>query len=122
MGDLAQASRLLEEQESICLRIGHQVGLAACIGNRAILKRQQGDLPGALVDVEEQLRIAHASGDGQGVLFATANRGELLGALGRVDEGLVDLEQARQVAAQNGLAPMVQQLDQMIASLRAQRG
>lgn len=120
-GDLARAGALLDEQEAICRRIGHQVGLAACIGNRAILKRQQGDLPGALADVEEQLRIAQAAGDGQGVLFATANRGELLGALGRVDEALRDLDSARQVAAQNGLAPMVQQLDQMIAALRGGR-
>jgi len=118
-GDLARAAALLDEQEAICRRIGHQVGLAACIGNRAILKRQQGDLSGALADVEEQLRLAKAAGDGQGVLFATANRGELLGALGRTDEGLRDLEWARQVAAQNGLTPMVQQLDQMIAALRA---
>jgi tetratricopeptide (TPR) repeat protein len=109
---------MLDEQEAICRRIGHQVGLAACVGNRAILKRQQGDLPGALADVEEQLRLSQETGNGQGVLFATANRGELLGALGRVDEARRDLEWARQVAQQNGLAPMVAQLDQMIAALR----
>lgn len=116
-GDLVRAAALLDEQEAICRRIGHQVGLAACVGNRAILKRQQGDLLGALADVEEQLRLSQASGNGQGVLFATANRGDLLGALGRLDEARRDLEWARQVAAQNGLAPMVQQLDQMIAAL-----
>jgi tetratricopeptide (TPR) repeat protein len=120
-GDLDRAAAMLDEQEAICRRIGHQVGLAACVGNRAILKRQRGDLSGALADVEEQLRLSQEAGNGQGVLFATANRGELLGALGRTDEALRDLEWARQVAAQNGLAPMVQQLDQMIAALRPSR-
>jgi tetratricopeptide (TPR) repeat protein len=118
-GDLARAGALLDEQEVICRRTANQVGLAACIGNRATVKRQQGDLVGSLACVDEQLAIARASGNGQGVLFATANRGDVLGALGRIDEGLAALTEARQMAAQANLAPMVQQLDQMIAALRA---
>ncbi len=118
-GDLALAGTLLDEQEEICRRIGHQVGLAACVGNRAILKRQQGDLAGSLACVEEQLAIARASGNGQGVLFATANRGDVLAAMGRVAEGIAGLEEARALAAAWNVAPMVAQLDQMIAALRA---
>jgi hypothetical protein len=64
------------------------------------------------------LALARASGNGQGVLFATANRGEVLGALGRVPEGMAALQEARTMAAGWGLAPIVAQLDQMIASLR----
>jgi tetratricopeptide (TPR) repeat protein len=117
---LAAAAPLLDEQEAICRRLGDQVGLAACIGNRAIVLRYQGDLGGALTCVDEQLRIAQASNNAQGVLFATANRGELLGLLGRVPEALEALTWARQTAAQYGpqLQPMVQQLDQMIAGLQ----
>ena len=72
-----------------------------------------------LSQVDEQLQLAQATGNGQGVLFATANRGEVLGLMGRIDEGLAALGQARQMAAQWGIAPMVQQLDQMIQQLRA---
>ncbi len=61
------------------------------------------------------------SGNGQGYLFATANRGEVLGAMGRVDEGLIALNEARVMAANWGLTPMVEQLDQMMAALRAPR-
>jgi tetratricopeptide (TPR) repeat protein len=118
-GDLAGATSLLDEQEEICRRTGNQVGLAACIGNRAIVKQQQGDLTGALACVDEQLQLSQAIGNAQGVLFATANRGELLGQLGRKQEAVAALGQARQMAAQYGLGPMVQQLDQMIAAVDA---
>ena len=114
---LAQAAGLLDEQEAICRRIGDNVGLAACVGNRAIVLRYQGDLAGALRCVEEQAGLAQANGDGQSLLFATANRGELLGMLGRRDEGLAALQWARQTAAAHGLQPMVAQLDQMISQL-----
>ena len=97
----------------------NQVGLASCVGNRAIVKQQQGDLTGALACVDEQLLLSQAIGNAQGVLFATANRGELLGQLGRKEEALAALGQARQMAAQYNLAPMVQQLDQMIAAVNA---
>lgn len=117
---LAAAAPLLDEQEAICRRINDQVGLAACVGNRAIVLRYQGDINGALACVEEQLQLAQASNNAQGVLFATANRGELLGLLGRVPEALEALNWARQTAAQYGpqLQPMVQQLDGMIAALQ----
>lgn len=117
---LARAIPLLDEQEAVCRRSGNAVGLAACIGNRAIVLRYQGDIAGALAAVDEQLRIAQASGDGQGALFATANRGELLGLLGRVPEALAALSQARATAAPHPqLAQMVQQLDAMIQALQA---
>lgn len=117
---LAAAVPLLDEQDVICRRIGDQVGLAACVGNRAIVLRYQGDLAGALAAVEEQARLAQASNNAQGVLFATANRGELLGLLGRVPEALEALQWARQTAGQYGpqLQPMVHQLDGMIAALQ----
>ncbi len=118
-GDLPGATVLLDEQEEICRRTGNQVGLAACIGNRAIVKQQQGDLSGALACVDEQLQLAQATGNAQGVLFATANRGELLGQLGRKPEALAALQEARAMAAHYNLAPMVQQLDQMIAAVNA---
>jgi hypothetical protein len=51
--------------------------------------------------------------------LATANRGEVLGAMGRIAEGLAALNEARTMAGNHGLTPMVQQLDQMIAALRA---
>jgi tetratricopeptide (TPR) repeat protein len=116
---LDAAAALLDEQEVICRRIGDATGLAACIGNRAIVLRYRGDLAGSLACLDEQLDIARQSGNGQGVLFATANRGEVLGLLGRVPEALESLAGARSTAAQYGLAPMVQQLDSMIAALRA---
>jgi tetratricopeptide (TPR) repeat protein len=117
-GALDDAAPLLDEQEQICRAIGDQVGLAACVGNRAILLRQRGDLAGSLICIDEQLALARASGNGQGVLFATANRGEVLGALGRIPEGMAALQEARTMAAGWGLAPIVAQLDQMIAALR----
>jgi len=118
-GDRSGATALLDEQEEICRRTGNQVGLAACLGNRAIVKQQQGDITGALSYVDEQLQLSGATGNAQGVLFATANRGELLGQLGRKPEALAALQQARQMAAQHNLAPMVQQLDQMIAAVNS---
>ena len=87
-GDSTTAVPLLDEQEAICRRIGDQVGLAACVGNRAIVLRYQGDLAGSLACLDEQLQRRRPSGNGQGVLFATANRGEVLGLLGRKDEGM----------------------------------
>jgi tetratricopeptide (TPR) repeat protein len=116
--ELDEAQVLLDEQEEICRRIGDDVGLASCVGNRAILLRHRGDLEGSLGCIDEQLTLSRATNNGQGVLFATANRGEVLGLLGRVDEGLVALEEAKAMASQWNLAPMVQQLDQMIADLR----
>jgi tetratricopeptide (TPR) repeat protein len=118
-GDLAEARRLLDRQEEICRRIGDQVGLASCVGNRAILLQQEGDLAGALSCLDEQAALARASNNGQGYLFATANRGEILGSLGRTAEALAALDEARGLASQWGLAPMVQQLDQMIAQVRS---
>ncbi|WP_426571979.1 tetratricopeptide repeat protein [Aquihabitans sp. McL0605] len=118
-GDLAGASALLDEQDEVCRRTGNQIGLAACVGNRAIVKQQQGDLSGALACVDEQLRLSQAVGNAQGVLFATANRGELLGQLGRTPEALAALQEARAMAARYAVAPMVQQLDQMIAAVNA---
>lgn len=118
-GDNVTAAALLDEQEQICRRIGDQSGLAACVGNRAILLRNTGDLPGALRCVDEQLQIARATGNGQSYLFATANRGEILGAMGHVADGLAALNEARAMAANNGLTPMVQELDRMLAALRA---
>jgi tetratricopeptide (TPR) repeat protein len=120
-GDLATAGTLLDRQEEICRRIGDQVGLAACVGNRAILLRRTGDLAGSLACLDEQRELAKMSGNGQGYLFATANRGEVLGAMGRVDEGLTALDEAHIMAANWGLTPIVEQLDQMMASLRAGR-
>ncbi|MCU1393424.1 MAG: hypothetical protein JWM34_1852 [Ilumatobacteraceae bacterium] len=118
-GDVATAAALFDEQESICRQHGDQVGLAACVGNRAILLRNTGDLPGALRCIDEQIEITRATNNGQGHLFATANRGEVLAAMGRVAEGLAALTEARTMAANWNLAPMVQQLDQMIAAVRA---
>ncbi len=120
-GDLATAATLLDRQEAICRRIGDQVGLAACVGNRAILLRRTGNLAGSLACLDEQRELAKMSGNGQGYLFATANRGEVLGAMGRVDDGLIALNEARVMAANWGLTPMVEQLDQMMAALRAPR-
>jgi len=115
---LDQAAALLDEQEALCRQLGDPVGLAQCVGNRAIVLRYRGDLEGALACVDEQLAIATQSGNAQGVLFATANRGELLGLVGRVPEALAALGQARATAAQYGLTPMAQQLDHMIAALQ----
>ncbi len=120
-GDTATAAGLFDEQEQICRRIGDHVGLAACVGNRAILLRNTGDLPAALRCVDEQIEIAKASGNGQGYLFGIANRGEILGALGRIGDALSALNEARQMASNNGLTPMVQQLDQMIMALAPQQ-
>lgn len=114
---LQQASVMLDEQEQICRRTGDDVGLAACVGNRAIVQRYRGDLEGSLRCLDEQLQVASRSGNAQGALFATANRGEVLGLLGRRAEALDALQRARATAAQYGLAPMVQQLDAMIAAL-----
>ncbi len=118
VGLLNQATTLLTEQESICRAFGEWVGLAQALGNRAIVQRYTGDLAGALASLDEQLHLAQQTGNAQGVLIATANRGEILGLLGRVPEALDALTWARQTAAQYGLTPMVQQLDQMIAGLR----
>ncbi len=115
---LAEATNLLSEQESICRTSGDWAGLSQALGNRAIVQRHTGDLSGALASLDEQLRLAQQTGNAQGVLIATANRGEVLGLLGRVPEALDALTWARQTAAQYGLAPMVQQLDRMIAALR----
>ncbi len=116
---LAQADGLLDRQEMVCRRSSNDVGLGACVGNRAIVRRYQGDLDGSLTCLDEQLAIATRIGDGQGALFATANRGEVLGLLGRRDEALQALNQARSTAATHGLTPMVQQLDAMIAGLHS---
>ena len=118
-GDVASATTLLDEQEAICRRIGDQAGLASAVGNRAILLRNGGDLQGALRCIDEQIEIARSTNNGQAYLFGIANRGEVLGAMGRVAEGLAALDEARTMAVNNGLTPMVQQLDQMIAALRA---
>ena len=118
-GDRDLARTLLDQQEEICRRTGDTRGLAACVGNRAILLQQEGDLAGALACLDEQLALARQAGDGQGVLFATANRGEVLGGLGRHDEALAALGEARRLAEGWGLAPMVQQLDQMIRAEQA---
>lgn len=118
-GDVPRAAALLDEQEAICRRIGDQAGLATAVGNRAIMLRNAGDLVGALRCIDEQIEIARATGNGQAYLFGIANRGEVLGAMGRTAEGLAALNEARTMAANNGLTPMVQQLDQMIAALRA---
>jgi tetratricopeptide (TPR) repeat protein len=114
---LAEAAGLLDRQEAVCRRSSNDVGLGACIGNRAIVRRYEGDLAGSLTCLDEQLAIATRIGDGQGALFATANRGEVLGLLGRTDEARRALHQARATAQAHGLTPMVQQLDMMIAGL-----
>ena len=116
-GDSVTAGALFDEQESICRRIGDQAGLAACVGNRAILLRHAGDLPGALRCIDEQVELSRAGNNGQGVLFATANRGEVLALMGRVAEGLAALREARAMATAWNLAPMVQELDRMIAEV-----
>ncbi len=115
---LGEAGALLAEQEAICRATDNLAGLAQAVGNRAIVQRYSGDLPGAMASLDEQLRLAHEAGDAQGVLMATANRGEVLGLLGRIPEAIEALTAARQTAAQYGLTPMVQQLDAMIANLR----
>lgn len=114
---LGRAAAMLDEQEQICRRIGDDVGLAACIGNRAIVLRYQGDLDGSLRCLDDQLAIAERTGNAQGALIATANRGEVLGLLGRRAEALDALRAARATASTYGLAPMVQQLDVMIAGV-----
>lgn len=114
---LSRAAALLAEQEEVCRRTNDAVGLAACVGNKAIVLRYQGDLEGSLRCLDEQLDVATRSGNAQGALFATANRGEVLGLLGRIPEALAALQQARATAAQYQLIPMVQQLDAMIANL-----
>ena len=81
--------------------------------------RYRGDLAASLACLDEQLAVAGRSGNAQGVLFATANRGEVLGLLGRIPEAVAALDSARTTATQYGMTPMVQQLDQMIAALRA---
>ena len=116
-GDAATAASLFDEQEAICRRIGDQAGLAACVGNRAILLRHAGDLLGALRCIDEQLELSRIGNNGQGVLFATANRGEVLALMGHVAEGLATLREARRMAAAWNLAPMVQELDRMIAEV-----
>ena len=118
-GDTVGAATLFEEQEAICRRTGDQVGLAACVGNRAILLRNTGDLAGAMGCIDEQVELARETGNGQSLLFATANRGEVLGAMGRVLDGLAALSEARSMAANWNIAAMVQQLDEMIATMRA---
>ena len=115
---LDRAAAMLDEQEAICRRIGDDVGLAACVGNRAIVLRYRGDLAGSLGCLDEQLRVASRSADAHGVLIATANRGEVLALLGRRAEAMDALQRARSTAAQHGLAPMVHQLDAMIAGLQ----
>ena len=113
------AGELLTEQEAICRRTGNTVGLVAAVGNRAIALRGAGDLPGALACLEEQLQLARSIGDANGAVIATANRGDVLGAMGRRDEAVAALNEARQLAVQAGQTPMLAQLDQMIAALRA---
>ena len=101
----------------MCRRIADDVGLAACVGNLAIVARYRGDLDGSLARLDEQLAIASRSGNAHGVLLATANRGEVLGLLGRTAEARDALQAARATAQAHGLLPMVQQLDGMLAAL-----
>lgn len=114
---LDEIEPLLDEQEAICRRTGNEVGLASCLGNRAVITRYRGQFQQALGHLDEQLAMAQRTNNAQGVLMATANRGEILGLLGRVDEARAELGRARATAQQYGLAPMVQQLDHMIARL-----
>jgi tetratricopeptide (TPR) repeat protein len=115
---LDEAADVLDRQEKICRRIGDDVGLAACLGNQAIVARYRNDLERSLTLIDDQLSLATSSNNAQGVLFATANRGEVLGLLGRKAEGVATLEEAKAMALRYDLAPMAQQLDQMIAALR----
>ncbi len=55
---LAEAAGLLDRQEIVCRRSSNDVGLGACVGNRAIVRRYQGDLDGSLACLDEQLAIA----------------------------------------------------------------
>ncbi len=117
IGQLEAAASLLDEQEAICRRLDDPTSLAACIGNRAILHQQRGDPAAALTCLDTQIALCQQTNNGQGFLIATANRGEVLATLGRVDEASENLQRARQMAAGAGLAPMVAQLDQMLAAL-----
>lgn len=119
-GQLSVAAALFDEQESICRRVADPVALASCIGNRAILLRQSGDLDGALRCIDEQIALARAAGHGQTYLHGVANRGEVLGLLGHGAQALTALGEARAIAEINGLIAMVDQIDQMIASIRTQ--
>ncbi len=116
---LDAAMVLLDEQDAVCRRTANDVGLASCVGNKAIVLRYRGDLAGSLACLDEQLVVATRSGNAQGALIATANRGEVLGLLGRIPEALAALNSARQTATQYGMTPMVQALDQMVAALQS---
>ncbi len=53
-GEIANAAALFDRQEEICRRIGEQVSVAACVGNRAILPCQTGDHDAWLRCIDEQ--------------------------------------------------------------------
>jgi hypothetical protein len=89
------------------------------VGNRAILRRQTGDLTGALACLDKQVELTKVSGNLQGYIFATVNRGAVLAAVARVDVGRRAKREARDLAVKSGLTPLVGEIDRLLASMRS---
>ncbi len=96
-GELAAATKLLEEQERICRETGEESWLVHNLANQGIVLEARGDLDGALARYRELEAIARRTGERLGLADALAGIGRVLRARGENAEALVLLEQEEDI-------------------------
>ena len=101
---------LHKEVERICRELGDRAGLAATLGNEALILRARGDLDGAMALRKVEERTFRELGDPARLATSLANQASLLHKMGRPREARRLAEEAYRLASQHGLTALAQQI------------
>jgi tetratricopeptide (TPR) repeat protein len=121
-GRLDEAMALHKEKEQICRELGYLPGLQTALNNQAVILQKRGRGGEALPLLEEQERICRKLGDPSGLALSLTNQGVALHAMGRVDEGVARVREGRGVAADHGLAALVEQVESVLRTVEPLSG
>jgi tetratricopeptide (TPR) repeat protein len=119
--DLDGAMTLLKEQEQLCRETGNKQGLSVSLGHQALMLRDQGDYSGAMSLYKEEERLCRELGSIQGLAFSLGNQAVILTQLpGGAAQGVALAEEAAKLAADHGLAALVQELKPVLDFVRGE--
>ena len=117
---LEESLDLLKKQEAICVELGNKNGLATSYGNQGLILQDWGRSGEALALHKKAEAIHREMCDRVGLTISLMNQASLLAQnLGRPHEGLPLAEEAHRIAKANGLSALVQQIEPILASIRA---
>ena len=120
LGDLDGAMKLLNEEETICWKLGNKYNLQRCIGNKAAVFRTMRDFSRSLGCLEAQEIICREIGAKEGLAISLMNQAGFSFAMNDLQKALLQAEEAYQITQLSGMDLLSKEIEELLNTIRAE--